>query len=143
MHKHLRLAAIVLVMILIIIALCMRPTSEKTACTIDGVGYRSMNMTIRGKPHRLLVADTDDKRSRGLMFVRSREMICGHEGMVFLFDEKGIQTFWNQNTLIDLDLYWMDGDRVLREEKLLNITDNGLKTYSSILPVNTVVELIR
>ena len=102
-----------------------------------------MNMTIRGKPHRLLVADTDDKRSRGLMFVRSREMICGYEGMVFLFDKKGIQTFWNQNTLIDLDLYWMDGDRVLREEKLLNITDNGLKTYSSILPVNTVVEVVK
>jgi uncharacterized membrane protein (UPF0127 family) len=51
------------------------------------------------------IADTDDKRQRGLMF---REALDQNEGMIFIFDEPGFYPFWMKNTLISLDMLWVD-----------------------------------
>jgi uncharacterized protein len=51
------------------------------------------------------VADTDPKRERGLMF--RKELPDGH-GMLFLFDEEGEHSFWMKDTLIPLDLIFVD-----------------------------------
>lgn len=51
------------------------------------------------------VADTDAKRTRGLMYVESLER---GRGMVFLMPSERIQTFWMKNTLIPLDMIFVD-----------------------------------
>jgi uncharacterized membrane protein (UPF0127 family) len=51
------------------------------------------------------LADTEAKRERGLMF--RKELADGH-GMLFLFDEEGEHTFWMKDTLIPLDLVFVD-----------------------------------
>lgn len=53
------------------------------------------------------IADTDQKRQRGLMF---REKMAPNEGMIFLFEEAGFYPFWMKNTLIPLDMFWLDAD---------------------------------
>jgi uncharacterized protein len=54
------------------------------------------------------IADTPELTQRGLMF---RRHMGENEGMVFLFEEPDIIPFWMKNTLIPLDIIWLDPDR--------------------------------
>jgi uncharacterized protein len=60
-----------------------------------------------GATVRVEIADTDATRARGLMF---RNALALDEGMLFLFDEPGLHAFWMKNTLISLDIIWLDDD---------------------------------
>jgi uncharacterized membrane protein (UPF0127 family) len=55
----------------------------------------------------LEIADNDSSRERGLMF---RKSLPESSGMLFIFPEEGIYSFWMKNTLISLDMVWLDKD---------------------------------
>lgn len=55
----------------------------------------------------LEIADTEQARQRGLMH---RKTLAPTEGMIFIFDERGFYPFWMKNTLIPLDLFWLERD---------------------------------
>jgi uncharacterized membrane protein (UPF0127 family) len=48
------------------------------------------------------------ERQRGLMF---RRELPGEQGMLFLFENPGHYGFWMLNTLVPLDILWLDSDR--------------------------------
>lgn len=54
------------------------------------------------------VASNFSERQRGLMF---RESMPADQGMLFLFPSSGNWRFWMLNTLIPLDILWMNEDR--------------------------------
>ena len=55
----------------------------------------------------LEIADTEQRRQRGLMY---RKSLSPTEGMIFVFDQPGFYPFWMKNTLIPLDLFWLAAD---------------------------------
>src|SRR5262249_32128944 len=60
-----------------------------------------------GAEYRVEVARTPDDQAQGLMF---RESLPEKTGMMFPFPEKGVHRFWMKNTMIPLDIIWMDPD---------------------------------
>lgn len=61
-----------------------------------------------GKSVTAELAVTDEERQRGLMF---REKLLPDQGMLFVFEEEGLYSFWMKNTLISLDMLWINKDR--------------------------------
>ena len=51
------------------------------------------------------VAVTEEEHRRGLMF---RESLSPDEGMLFVFDDERPRAFWMKNTLIPLDIIWIN-----------------------------------
>ena len=62
------------------------------------------------------LADTDEKRARGLMF---REQLARERGMLFIFSEPGQWSFWMKNTKVSLDILWLD-----QKKKIVDLAEN-------------------
>jgi len=53
------------------------------------------------------LAKTKAQREKGLM---DRKELDKDKGMLFIFEKEGIYPFWMKNTLIPLDIIWIDAD---------------------------------
>ncbi len=53
------------------------------------------------------IADTPEKQQLGLM---NRESLDADKGMLFIFDKEVIHSFWMKNTLIPLDMIWINSN---------------------------------
>lgn len=82
------------------------------------------------------VAQTVDQRATGLMY---RKQMPQHEGMLFAFDEPGVQCFWMKNTLLPLTAAFIADDG-----EIVNLADMKPQTtdsHCSKRPVRYVLEM--
>lgn len=56
------------------------------------------------------VVSSGPEREQGLMY---RESLDKNKGMLFIFDNEGSYPFWMKNTLIPLDMIWINSEGVI------------------------------
>lgn len=83
------------------------------------------------------ISDTEYKRNLGLMY---RDKMDEYQGMLFIFPEEEMLSFWMKNTILPLDIVFIDKDF-----KIINIHKNTiphtLGTYEADSPAQYVVEV--
>lgn len=85
---------------------------------------------------RAEVAMSEEQRQTGLMF---RKEMAAHEGMLFVFDERGPRCFWMKNTLLPLSIAFLADDGTV-----VNIADmqpQRLDSHCSSQPVRYALEM--
>ncbi|MDP2673111.1 MAG: DUF192 domain-containing protein [Nanoarchaeota archaeon] len=86
------------------------------------------------------IASTPEELSKGLMF---RESLDKNSGMLFIFPENGIYSFWMKNTLIPLDIIWINSDKeiVFIKENVQPCLENDCESFSPNETAKYVLEL--
>jgi uncharacterized membrane protein (UPF0127 family) len=109
-------------------------TGAAAECSPDRVELRGDWGKAR---FQVTIADTPQARARGLMFV---EEMPQREGMLFVFEDERMRTFWMRNTLISLDILYFDstGAWVSAAENAVPLDET---TWPSDGPAQYVLEI--
>jgi hypothetical protein len=76
---------------------------------------RTVQIKVAGNTITVWVMDSDAKRQEGMMFLTNGE-VNDEEGMLFVFPDVQRRSFWMSNTVLPLDLAYLDA-----KGKILNI----------------------
>ncbi len=96
-------------------------------------------LIINGRTIHVEIADRPDRQAQDLS---DRPFLPQDYGMLFIFPDKQVRTFWMLRMHFPLDIVWLDDNRVIKIDK--NLPPEGAmpqKHYSSDRPVNYVLEV--
>jgi uncharacterized protein len=78
----------------------VRPGGARAAAKRRAAVYLPSGRVIAAE-----IADTPARLEEGYMF---RREVGADDGMIFVFPDSGLHAFWMKNTLVPLDMIWMD-----------------------------------
>lgn len=80
------------------------------------------------------VADNDYERETGLMY---RSAMQNHQGMLFVFDNEQYLAFYMKNTIIPLDILYINSD-----QKIIDIYKNTIPYSEEALPSSAIAKYV-
>ena len=101
--------------------------------------YPRCILDLNTSQYNLEIAATPQERAVGLM---NRPYLPFNEGMIFIFPEEGVYSFWMLNTFVALDILWLDKDFYL-VDYLSNARPLSIHSLKPSTPANYVIELNR
>ena len=97
---------------------------------------RTVELTVGGVSVIAEIADTPALRERGLM---GRDSLPGNEGMLFVYADEQVRSFWMRSTPIALDIAFVDrGGSILNIETM---EPNSDETTLSVSPAMYALEM--
>jgi uncharacterized membrane protein (UPF0127 family) len=121
-----------------------------SACSDSSRDPNSTTVEISGERFTLEIAADDVSRAQGL---KGRLEIPADGGMLFVFPRPGLQSFWMEDCLVDIDIIYLDAQgRVTaahemkvepprRAEENQQAYQRRLRGYRSVYPAQFAIEL--
>ena len=127
---------------ILIILLVLASAITYTLITQKTSPLQSITLKIKDQNFKIELAQSLSQKSLGL---GNRQSLCSNCGMLFLYKGEGPLPFWMKNTLIPLDLIWLDKSGTIVDIKTAhpepNTPDHQLKIYQNQKPAQYVLEL--
>lgn len=123
----------------IVCAASAQIVSEPPPAPLADLPRSEVQVDTAGGRHvfQVWVADDDRSRQQGLMFIKE---LPADQGMLFLFKQPELRSFWMKNTYVSLDVVFIAPDGVVT-----NIAHStqplSLAPIESVAPVTSVLEL--
>lgn len=96
-------------------------------------------VTINGKKILIEIADSPEEHQQGLMF---RTSLKENRGMLFIFEQPSAVAFWMKNTLIPLDIIFIDGNNRITDIQTAHpCTADPCPTYKPTQQILYVLEV--
>jgi uncharacterized membrane protein (UPF0127 family) len=112
---------------------------QETGLRVDaqrGTVTREAEIRVGGSTVTVEIADDPDLRSRGLM---NRDSLPEDTGMLFVYPEEQILSFWMRNTRIPLDIAFIDRNGFILEIQQMEPHDDA--SHASTQPAMYALEL--
>ncbi len=110
---------------------------------LDKLGF--VDLTIKGTSFHLWLADDYSEQEKGLMFVTAERMAPlsngTQRGMIFVFDHERELNFWMKNTIIPLDIAYVDSNGLVVNKHTMAPLDDRLGQYPSGKPARFAIEV--
>jgi uncharacterized membrane protein (UPF0127 family) len=105
--------------------------SELRTVTIDSSGGGEVEVRVE-------IADDLPEQTRGLM---ERTALAEDRGMLFVFSDEEVRSFWMKNTLIPLSIAYMDSDGRIVDLQDMKPLDDDPPHYVSAEPARYALEV--
>ena len=114
-------------------------TGQEDGLRVDaerGTVTREATIRVGGIPVSVEIADDPETRSQGLMH---RDSLPENHGMLFVYPQEQILSFWMRNTKIPLDIAFIDGNGSILEVQQMEPHDEA--SHQSSQPAMYALEL--
>ncbi|ARM30989.1 hypothetical protein B9H02_06345 [Prosthecochloris sp. HL-130-GSB] len=95
-------------------------------------------ITTTGDTLMAEVSITEKEKESGLMW---RKKLPENHGMLFMYTEERRLCFWMKNTVIPLDIAFMNSEGIIVDIQEMTITDNDSHIYCSRYPASMALEV--
>ena len=96
-----------------------------------------VDLKIKDQNYKIELATTNAQRTKGLS---QRQTLCPNCGMLFIFNFETYLPFWMKDTLIPLDMIWLNKSGQIVDIKTVTET-NSQKIYQNQTTAKYVLEL--
>lgn len=123
---------LIVVAVLLLIAASSPVTAPTTSDSQSTVSINQITFKVD-------IADDVREQRIGLS---DRDSLASDQGMLFLFPDKEMRSFWMPNMNFPIDLLWIDDNTIVGyEENMQPITPDNIMTYKSPQAVDKVLEI--
>lgn len=141
MKKSLTIAAVGLLLLLaLFIYIEGKGVSRSTSASgeVSTTPVRAQLVEIGGQRVLAEIVDTDELRSKGL---GGRDDLKAGTGMLFVFPEDGLWSFWMKDMRFSIDIFWLSSDKsIVHMEKRVSPSTYPT-SFSPKKPARFVLEL--
>ncbi|MFH1188161.1 MAG: DUF192 domain-containing protein [bacterium] len=110
-----------------------------SACGVKNTNIKKAEIKINNKTITAEVVETLEAQIKGLS---GREKLGQNEGMLFVYTDKKIRTFWMKDMLFPIDIIWIADNKIADISENMSIPENGeIKRATPKEKINYVLEV--